>query len=109
LVVCLGTSEQILFHYLDAKSDLAVQLPSGMVSFSLTSAGYRQVGNPAGTISFSFDDSVTQVYDMRGQNGMAYVFAVPGAVDMHSYLPGDQRDTKVFQASSNVVSKDFFF
>ena len=107
LVVYLSMADQLLIGYLDPEATLALALPSGTVLFGAD--GFQNTGDQAGTIEFSLAAKAFNGYNVSGQNGTAYIFSVPGTVNAHSFLPGDQTDPQSFQANSNVRQGEFGF
>ena len=105
LVAVLSIENEMLFGYFDPDTDLNLHLPSGMVLFGIR--GYEISGPDQGTIQFSLTGRIFNGYSVFGENGTAYVFAVPGKVNPSSALPGDQIDAETFQANSNVLETPF--
>lgn len=107
LVLYLSMPDELLIGYLDIEKELTLHLPDGTVLFGM--GGYKLAGEETGTLEFSLQAKVYNGFSVVGQSGTAYIFAVPGSINPRSTLPGDQTDPKTYQASSNVVKKDFGF
>jgi hypothetical protein len=107
LVAYLSMQDELLIGYSDPKKNLNLNLPGGTALFGLR--GYELSGGKMGSIEFSLTGRVFNGYDVRGKEGTAYIFAVPGTVNPQSTLPGDQTDPETYQASSNVLEKGFKF
>jgi len=107
LVAYLNMPDELLVGYLGAESNLNIHLPSGTVLFG--SSGYRLAGEETGSIEFSLSGKSFNGYNVSGEKGTVYVFAVPGTVNPRSTLPGDQQDIETYQANSNVLTKEFRF
>ena len=107
LVVYLTMADEVLIGYLDAGQKLTLNLPGGGVAFGVE--GYELSGNDTGSIEFSVPAKVYGGFDVSGEKGTAFVFAVPGTVNPRSTLPGEQTDPETYQANSNVIEIGFSF
>lgn len=107
LVVYLSMPHEVLIGYIDAEKRLILNLPDGTVLLGTQS--YNLSGDKTGTIEFSLIAKTFNGYDVSGQQGTAYLFAVPGTVNPRSTLPGDQTDPQTYHANSNVLKADFQF
>jgi|GEM_PF-6303843 len=107
LVVYLTMADEVLIGYLDAGQKLTLNLPGGGVAFGVE--GYELSGNDTGSIEFSVPAKIYGGFDVTGEKGTAFVFAVPGTVNPRSTLPGDQTDPDTYQANSNLLEMKFNF
>ncbi|MBN1770436.1 MAG: hypothetical protein JXB32_04175 [Deltaproteobacteria bacterium] len=108
LVLYLVGATKQLVSYWDNTVRLTFFLPDG-IPLMTTSEPYAVPAGTQGKLEFEQDLEVASVYDLSGQTGEAFVFTVPGKVDVHGTLPGDQEDATTFQADSNVLQQPFAF
>lgn len=108
LVIYIDFKDEMLVDYSDTSRTLTIH-SNGRTLFGL-SGGYKQMGNiKNGKIIRTLTTNSYGVYDIRGEEGVLYAFAVKGEVYARSILPGNQNNTETYKACSNVLVQNVKF